>query len=102
MARSYAGCWLGRWFRTVIRAASFKKIPGLVRAALLNTTAGTPIEICLQDAARLGQQGTQPDVGAPVGSRPLRARDNRPDFATIFGAICAQRGVGAALPTPKR
>ena len=63
MARSCAGCRLGRWFRTVIRAASFKKIPGLVRAALLNTTAGTPIEICLQDAARLGQQGTLADVG---------------------------------------
>lgn len=71
-----------------------------MRTALLNSTAGTPIEIWFQDEARVGQQGTHAYVWAPIGSRPLMVRDNRPDSAYVFGAICAQRGVGAAMITP--
>jgi hypothetical protein len=71
-----------------------------VRAALQATTAGTPIEIWFQDEARVGQQGTHAYIWAPIGSRPLMVRDNRHDSAYIFGAICPQRGVGAAMITP--
>ena len=71
-----------------------------MRAALNGTTASTPIEIWFQDEARVGQQGTHAYIWAPIGSRPLMVRDNRHDSAYIFGAICPQRGVGAAMITP--
>lgn len=71
-----------------------------MRAALNGTTASTPVEIWFQDEARVGQQGTHAYIWAPVGSRPLMVRDNRHDSAYIFGAICPQRGVGAAMITP--
>ena len=52
------------------------------------------------DEARVGQQGTHAYIWAPIGARPLMVRDNRHDTAYIFGAICPQRGVGAAMITP--
>jgi transposase len=72
----------------------------LVRAALLNTTAGTPIEIWFQDEARVGQKGTHAYIWAPIGSRPLMVHDNRHTSAYLFGAICPARGVGAAMIVP--
>ena len=71
-----------------------------MRAAFNGATAGTPIEVWFQDEARIGQKGTHAYLWAPIGSRPLMARDNRHDSAYIFGAICPQRGVGAAMITP--
>lgn len=71
-----------------------------MRAALNGSTAGRPIEIWFQDEARVGQQGTHAYIWAPVGARPLMVRDNRHDSVYIFGAICPQRGVGAAMITP--
>lgn len=71
----------------------------LVRAALIDTTAGAPIEIWFRDEARVGQKGGHAYIRAPRGSRPLMVRDNRYDSAYIFGAICPQRGVGAAIIT---
>jgi len=71
-----------------------------VRAALNGTTAGRSIEIWFQDEARIGQQGGHAYIWAPVGARPLMVGDNRHDSAYIFGAICPQRGVGAAMITP--
>lgn len=62
--------------------------------------AGKPIEIWLQDEARVGQKGSLTYVWAPVGSRPPMVRDNRHDTAYLFGAICPARGVGAAIITP--
>jgi len=71
-----------------------------VRAALTGTTAGTPVEIWFQDEARVGQKGGHAYIWAPRGSRPLMVRDNRHDSAYIFGAICPDRGVGAAIIAP--
>jgi transposase len=51
----------------------------LVKAALLGTTAATPIEIWFQDEARVGQKGTHAYIWSPIGSRPLMVRDNRHD-----------------------
>lgn len=48
----------------------------------------------------MGQKGSLSYIWAPVGSRPPMVRDNRHDNATIFGAICPGRGVGAAVITP--
>lgn len=72
----------------------------LVKAALLGTTSATPIEIWFQDEARVGQQGTHAYVSAPIGSRTLMVRDNRHDSVYLFGAICPNRGVGAAIIMP--
>jgi hypothetical protein len=41
-----------------------------------------------------------PDKRAPKGSRPPMVRDNRHDSAHLFGAICPERGVGAATVMP--
>jgi hypothetical protein len=77
-----------------------------VKAALLSTTAGMPIEIWFQDGRapkeidRVGQQGTLEYVWAPIGSRPAMVRDNRRDSAYLYGAICPARGVGAAIIMP--
>ncbi len=82
---------------------TFKRnFASLAKAALLSTTAATPVplEIWFQDEARVGQQGTHAYIWAPVGARPLMVRDNRHDSAYLFGAICPDRGVGAAMITP--
>jgi len=74
-----------------------------VKNALLAGTAwrpGTPLEIWFQDEARVGQKGTHAYIWASVGSRPLMVRDNRRDSAYLFGAICADRAVGAAIIMP--
>jgi DDE superfamily endonuclease len=73
-----------------------------MKNALLTSTAaaGKPIELWFGDEARVGQKGTHAYVWAPVGSCPLMVRDNRHDSVHIFGAICAARGVGAAIIMP--
>ena len=64
------------------------------------STTGTPTEIWFQDEARVGQKGTHTYIWAPIGSRPLMVRDNRHDSAYLFGAICPERAVGAAIIMP--
>jgi transposase len=59
-----------------------------------------PIEVWFQDDARVGQKGGHAYIWAPRGARPVMVRDNRHDSAYIFGAICPERGVGAAIITP--
>jgi putative transposase len=54
-----------------------------------------------KDEARIGQKGTHAYIWAPIGSRPLMVRDNRHESAYLFGAICPERGVGAAMITPQ-
>ena len=73
-----------------------------MKEALLGNTAasGLPIEIWYQDEARVGQKGTHVSVWAPVGSCPLMVKDNRHDSAYLFGAICPDRGIGAAIIMP--
>ena len=38
---------------------------------------------------------------APIGSRPAAVRDNRHESAYLFGAICPDRAVGAAIVMPR-
>ncbi len=59
-----------------------------------------PIEIWFQDEARVGQKGGHTYIWAPIGSRPRMVRDNRHDSAYLFGAVCPERRVGAALIMP--
>ena len=39
-------------------------------------------------------------IWAEIGSRPPMVRDVRHDSAYLFGAICSDRGVGAAIIMP--
>src|SRR5882757_551615 len=71
-----------------------------MKNALLATTAGPATEVWFQDEARVGQQGSLTYIWAPVGSCPRMVRDNRHDSAYLFGAICPDRGVGAAIIMP--
>ena len=48
----------------------------------------------------MGQKGGHAYIWAPIGSRPAMVRDNRHVSTYIFGAICPDRGVGAAMIMP--
>lgn len=73
-----------------------------MREVLLSNTAlqGKPIEIWFQDEARVGQQGTLTRIWARRGTRPRAPHDQRRTSAYIFGAVCPQRGTGAAVVVP--
>ncbi len=71
-----------------------------MKEALPASAADKPVEIWFQDEARVGQKGGHAYIWAPIGSRPLMVRDNRHDFAYLFGAICPNRAVGAAIIMP--
>jgi len=71
-----------------------------MKDVLLATTSATPVEVWFQDEARVGQQGSIAYVWAPIGSRPPMVRDNGHDSAYLFGAICPDRAVGAAVVMP--
>ena len=72
----------------------------LVAAALPERARGRPIEVWFQDEARVGQQGTLTRVRARRGTRPRAPRDRRYAWAYLFGAVCPERAVGAALVLP--
>src|SRR3954451_17380142 len=61
---------------------------------------GKPVEVWFQDEARVGQQGTPTRVWARRGTRPRAPRDRRYAWAYLFGAVCPERAVGAALVLP--
>jgi hypothetical protein len=52
------------------------------------------------DEARVGQQGTSTRVWARCGTRPRAMRDRRYNWTDLFGAVCPERGVGAAVVMP--
>ncbi len=69
-----------------------------IRAAL---PANTEIELWWQDEARVGQKNKITRRWARRGTRPRAPRVQRTKSAYIFGAICPERGVGAALVLPR-
>lgn len=68
--------------------------------ALPASAKGKALEIWFQDEARVGQKGWIPYIWALIGSRPPAVRDNRHDSVYLFGAICPDREVGAAIIMP--
>ena len=52
------------------------------------------------DEARVGQRGTLTRVWAPRGTRPRALRDHRRNSVYLFGAVCPERGMGAAVVLP--
>ena len=72
-----------------------------MKAALPAEAQDKPLEIWFQDEARIGQKGTLTRIWAKRGSRPRARRDTRYEWAYLFGAVCPERGVGAALVLPQ-
>src|ERR1700730_18073447 len=77
-----------------------KNFADLVKAAIPEHAREKPIELWWQDEARVGQQGTLTRVWAERGGRPPAPRDQRREWAYIFGALCPRRETGAALVLP--
>ncbi len=71
-----------------------------MKGALPAEAVGKPLEIWFQDEARVGQKGTLTRVWARRGSRPRAPRDSRYEWAYIFGAVCPERAIAAALVLP--
>jgi hypothetical protein len=71
-----------------------------VAGALPEHARGKPVEVWFQDEARVGQQGTLTRVWARRGTRPRAPRDRRYTWAYLFGAVCPERAIGAALVLP--
>jgi transposase len=60
----------------------------------------TPIEVWFQDEMRVGQKNKLTYGWARKGTRPRLDYDQRTQSAYLFGAICPERGVGAAVVLP--
>jgi transposase len=60
----------------------------------------TAVEVWFQDEARIGQKNGLVYQWARRGSRPRQPQDQRYENAYMFGAICPERGTGAALTLP--
>ncbi len=67
-----------------------------VTSMLSSEALAGPIEIWFQDEARIGQKGMTTRVWARGRQRPRIVRDHRYGYVYLFGATCAQRGVGIA------
>ena len=70
-------------------------------AALPAAAAGKPVEVWFMDEARVGQQGTLTRIWAKRGTRPRAVRDRRRTSTYLFGAVCPERAVGAAVVLPR-
>jgi hypothetical protein len=60
----------------------------------------TPVEVWFQDEMRVGQKNKLTYRWARKGSRPRAAHDQRTQSTYLFGAVCPERGAGAALVLP--
>jgi DDE superfamily endonuclease len=59
-----------------------------------------PVEVWFQDEMRVGQKNKLTYRWARKGSRPRAAHDQRTQSTYLFGAVCPERGAGAALVLP--
>ena len=59
----------------------------------------TPIEVWFQDEMRVGQKNKLTYRWARKGSRLRAAHDQRTQSTYLFGAVCPERGAGAAVCT---
>lgn len=58
------------------------------------------MEVWFQDETRVGQQGSSTRIWAIKGTRPRVVRQQQFLSTYIYGAVCPQRQVGAALIMP--
>ncbi len=62
--------------------------------------ADKPIEVWVQDEARIDQKNGRVRIRARKGTRPRWPADQRYKSACLSGAVCADRETGAALMLP--
>ena len=80
---------------------AFKKTsPPNWRRSGRGSPKGVEIELWWQDEARIGQKNKLTRRWARRGTRPRAPRDQRTEWAYIFGAICPAKGKGAGLVMP--
>ena len=80
---------------------AFKKtLPPAWRKSARTLAPGTPVEVWFQDEMRVGQKNKLTYRWARKGSRPRAAHDQRTQSTYLFGAVCPERGTGAALVLP--
>jgi putative transposase len=60
----------------------------------------TPVEVWFQDEMRVSQKNKLTYRWARKGSCPRAAHDQRTQSTYLFGAVCPERGAGAALVLP--
>lgn len=65
-----------------------------------NNVNDSQVEIWFQDETRVGQQGSLSRIWAKTGTRPRVVRQQQFLSSYIYGAVCPQRKVGAALVMP--
>ena len=82
---------------------AFKKnFPAELAKIRARLPKGVEIELWWQDEARIGQKNKLTRRWARRGTRPRAPRDQRTEWAYIFGAICPAKGKGAGLVMPLR
>ena len=87
--------------RTVTAVEAFKKnFPAELAKIRARLPKGVEIELWWQDEARIGQKNKLTRRWARRGTRPRAPRDQRTEWAYIFGAICPAKGKGAGLVMP--
>jgi hypothetical protein len=77
-----------------------KNFPARVAEVRQKLAPGTPIEVWCQDEMRVGQKNKLTYRWARKGSRPRATHDQRTQSTYLFGAVCPERGAGAALVLP--
>ena len=78
---------------------AFKKnFPAELAKIRARLPKGVEIELWWQDEARIGQKNKLTRRWARRGTRPRAPRDQRTEWAYIFGAICPAKGKGHLTP----
>ena len=77
-----------------------KNFAGRVAQVRAELPPGTPVEVWFQDEMRVGQKNKLTYRWARKGSRPRATHDQRTQSTYLFGAVCPERGTGAALVLP--
>ncbi len=74
-----------------------KNVPQSLASPLNHGPADRPIEVRVQDEARIGQKTGRGRIRARKGTRPRWPADQRYKSACLSGAVCADRETGAAM-----
>ena len=77
-----------------------KEFTACVAEVRVKLSPSTPIEVWFQDEMRVGQKNKLTYRWARKGSRPRTDHDQRTQSTYLFGAVCPERGTGAALVLP--
>jgi DDE superfamily endonuclease len=77
-----------------------KNFPARVAEVRAKLAPGTPVEVWFQDEMRVGQKNKLTYRWARKGSRPRATHDQRTQSTWLFGAVCPERGTGAAVVLP--